>query len=278
MRRQKEPTCFLKITLWGFVLVYSLVVIYPMFWLIAGSLKTNVELFTNIFGFPTEPQWGNYKDAWNLGIQNYYVNSIVVTAISVGIILTISSLAAYGFARFHFPGDKFFFLLLLSGMMIPPHAVLIPLYLLLRNIHLFNTRWALILPYVAFGLPLSTLIFRAYFLSFPHELEDAARIDGCSSLGTLIRVILPLNKGTVSAVGIIQTIFWWNEFLFALVFIEDDKLKTLPVGLLNLQGQYLNNWVGMLAAISIATIPIILAYVILQEQFIRGMSEGALKG
>jgi raffinose/stachyose/melibiose transport system permease protein len=187
-------------------------------------------------------------------------------------------MAAYAFSRLKFPGSNVLFYAFLAFYFIPPHIALIPLFFVLKALHLQNTYFVLIGPYVAFALPFSTLLIRGFMVSIPGELVDAALIDGCSKFGIFHRIMLPLSKPVLAVVTVFQFVSCWNEYLFALVFIHKRNLKTLPVGLMDFVGEFHTDWVAMAAGLTIATIPIIVVYVLFQRQIMQGMTAGALKG
>ena len=201
----------------------------------------------------------------------------MVTAISVAGIVLFSSLSAYAFARLRFRGKVVLFLFIVSGFLIPVQVTLIPLYSMLKELGIIDTYLAMIVPYIAFGIPFSVLLLTEFFRSIPVELEDAARIDGCNELQIYQRIMMPLAKVGLSTIVIFQGVWIWNEFLFALVFIQSQNLMTLPLGLMLFQGVYIRDWTTTLAGISIATIPLALVYIIFQKNFIRGLTAGAVK-
>ena len=244
----------------------------PFYWLFTSSLKTTREVFTAPFVLPEIAQWHNYVTAWQTGVGGFLLNSILVTTFSVVGIIIVSGMAAYAVARLKFPGRIGFYLLLITGYAIPIHTVIVPLYELLRRAGLLNTYVGLIFPYIAFGIPFSVLLLYSFFLEFPDELEDAAVIDGCNTWQTLLWIVAPLSLPGVSAVAIFQGVFIWNEFLLALVFISQKARQTLPIGLATFQGQYASNWPVMLAAITLATLPPLILYIVLQRQFVNSLT------
>lgn len=263
-----RPLQFLAYTL---LTIYSILVALPLVWMVLSSTKTMQELFTSPFALPADPQWSNFVKAWQSGISQYLVNSLIVTSISVIGIVLFSALAAYALARIDFPGRAPIFLLLIAGFAIPVHTVLVPLYRSLNGMQLLNTHPGLILPYVAFGIPFTVLLLYAFFLEFPPEIEDAARIDGSSTLHMVFQIVMPLSMPALVSVTIFQTVFLWNEFSLALIVIRDDALRTIPLGLTKFQGQWSTNWTLMLASLSMATLPVLLLFIVLQRQFIRSL-------
>ncbi|MFB9994820.1 carbohydrate ABC transporter permease [Deinococcus oregonensis] len=251
---------------------YLIVMLMPFVWLVSSALKTTLEMFTHPFALPAAPQWGNFAQAWQTGVAHYLLNSVWVTFISVVMIVLVSGLAAYALARQRFPGRAAIYILLITGYAVPIHTVLVPLYEMLRSANALNAYAGLIGPYVAFGIPFSVLLLYAFFLDFPAELEEAARIDGCNEVQLLAYVVAPLSLPGLSSVAIFQGVFVWNEFLLALIIINDDARKTLPLGLVNLQGQYSTNWPVLLAAVTIATVPVLLLYLVMQRQFVSSLA------
>ncbi|MFT4413728.1 carbohydrate ABC transporter permease [Fredinandcohnia humi] len=258
--------------------LFSLVIIYPLIWLALSGLKSNSDFFLNTWSLPKEWLWGNYKAAWDAGVGEYFFNSVLVTVVSVLLILLIGAMAAYGLSRFQFKGQNLLLILILSGLMLAPQVSLIPLYKLLQFLGLYNTYCALILPYVAFQLPFAIFLMRSYFLAIPRELEESAIIDGCNSWKVFWHIILPMGKPIIASSALLTGMFVWNEFMFALVFIEDSSLRTIPVGLMNLRSQLNTNFGIQLAGLAISALPMIIAYIIFQKQFVRGITAGGVKG
>jgi ABC-type glycerol-3-phosphate transport system permease component len=266
------PSINLKPLLYLGLGAYLILMVLPFVWLLVSSLKTTSEMFSSPFALPAILHWSNFAEAWQTGVAKYLLNSLFVTALSVAAILVVSGLAAYALARSEFPGRTGFYILLITGYAIPIHTVLVPLYEMLRAANALNSFAGLILPYVAFGIPFSVLLLYAFFLDFPKELEEAARLDGCNEWQLLARVVAPLSLPGLSSVAIFQGVFIWNEFLLALILISDDGLKTLPFGLVVFQGSYASNWPLLLASVTMATLPILILYLVLQRQFVNSLA------
>jgi ABC-type glycerol-3-phosphate transport system permease component len=250
----------------------------PVIWVISLSLRSKKTVFTALF-FTRDLHFENYLTTWTtFHVGRLFVNSAIITAASVAVILAISSLAAYSFCRLRYRGSEFFFYTILLGMMIPPAAVVIPLFLIMKNLGLYNTHLALILAYIAFGLPIAVLIFRGFFLSVPGELVEAARIDGSPETRTFLSIIMPLSTPAIATVVIFSFMQNWNEFLLALVLLKDKLLYTLPVGMANLVGQWDSPWQLIAAGVVIASVPIFLVYLMIQDLYVKGLTAGALKG
>ncbi|MEW9052247.1 MAG: carbohydrate ABC transporter permease [Neobacillus sp.] len=258
--------------------LFAVVIIYPILWLGLSGLKSNADFFLNTWSLPEEWLWANYRAAWDAGIGQFFLNSVFITTVSVVIVLLLGSMAAFGLSRFQFKGQNILLVIILSGLMLAPQVSLIPLYKLLQAIGLYNTYWALILPYVAFQLPFSIFLMRSYFLSIPKELEESAIIDGCNIWKVYRHIIVPMGKPIIASCALLTGMNVWNEFMFALVFVEDSALRTIPVGLMNLRSQLNTNFGIQLAGLAISALPMIIAYIVFQKQFVRGLSAGSVKG
>ena len=254
--------------------VLAIVIVYPMVWAVLNGFKSNLEIFGNPWGLPAQLRWDNYVQAWNLGVIRYLLNSIIVTAGSVVFVILFSAMAAYALTRHNIPFAAVVTGFILGGMMLAPAVALIPLFRLLQTIGIFNTYWALIVLYTAFRIPFTVFLIRAYMITLPRELEDAAIVDGASTWQIFWLVVMPLSRPIIVSAALLQALFAWNEFVFALVFINDTDLKTLPVGLLQMQGRVLSDWPVLFAALVMASIPMIIVFLLGQRQFIRGLSEG----
>ena len=261
------------------LLVFAGLSLYPAVWMGLTSLRTNRELFAAPWGLPERLLWGNYVRIFHQSpILRYFLNSLVVSSTSTFLILIVSSMLAYPLARFKFRGRNFLFYLIIAGLALPAHISLIPILVLLKGIHLNDTYLALIGPYVGFGLPFSVLVIRSFFLTIPRDFEDAAKLDGCSAHGIFWKILLPMIKPALAVVVIFNFMTNWNEFLFALTFIQRRQLKTLPVGLMDFAGEFATDWVGVSAGFTIATIPVIVIYCIFQKDLLRAVRFGAIKG
>ncbi|MFA6846437.1 MAG: carbohydrate ABC transporter permease, partial [Sphaerochaetaceae bacterium] len=208
----------------------------------------------------------------------YFLNSLLVTIITIFGVLIVASLCAYGLRRYKFKLSAIILLVCMGGLMMNPQVCLIPIYSLLNTLHIRNTYWALILPYIAFRLSLSVLLIRSYFLGIPREMEESARMDGCSDFTIYQRIFMPISKPIMVTCAILTAYYAWNEFLFAVIFIDSEKYKTIPSGLMTFRDALSTNWGVMLAGMVISAIPLIVMFIVLQKQFIRGMTAGSVKG
>jgi raffinose/stachyose/melibiose transport system permease protein len=262
-----------------FLLFFSFVVLLPFLWIILSSLKTKTQYLREPAAFPHPVSWGNYADAFRaINIPNLFKNSMFISAVSVFGDIIIISLAAYVIARYSFRAGKYLYNYFLIGMMIPLNAAIIPLFINLRSVGLINTYGGVIIPYIAFQIPLGVFLFVNYMKSIPVELEESAIIDGCGELRLFFAIILPLSRPILATFSIISFMSLWNEFLFALIFLTGTKFQTVPLGLATFRGQYESNTTAMLAGAVITMIPTIIVYICLRRQIMKGMTAGAIKG
>lgn len=262
-----------------FLILFSIIQIYPLYWLFTFSLKDNNEIFGgNIAGLPQNWRWENYENAFvGANVMLYLKNSVLVTAATIFITLIIAATAAYAIERMIWPGREACLKFILLGMMVPIHAALLPLFIVLSRLHMLNTYWALIIPYVAFGLPMAVYLFTSFFSSIPREMEEAATIDGCNIYQIFLIVILPLIRPAIATVSIFTFIQAWNELMFAVIFINKEQYKTLTVGVMSMVGAYTTKWGDIGAGLMIATIPTIIIYLLLSEQVQSSLVAGAVK-
>lgn len=261
-----------------FLITLVLIIVLPICWLVLNSLKTNQEMFRDSIALPEVPRFSNWVNAWNKGLYNYFLSSLITSAMSIAGILVLSSLLAYGLTRLNIPGSNILFLITLGGMALSEQVALVPLFKMIQAMGLYNTRLAVVLPYIAFRIPFTMFLLRAYFLGIPKELEEAAILDGASRFQIFTRIIIPISKPVLASAAIVNLNFVWNEFLFANIFLENRKLMTIPLGLMTFQGDLKSDYVTMLAGILIASMPMVIMYLCMQKQFVRGLTSGAVKG
>lgn len=271
---------FSNILVYGVLILWALLCLFPVYWMITFSLKDNAEIFgENVIGLPRHWLWSNYARAMTLGqMGRYFLNSFLVAVISIAITLTASCMATYAMTRLVWKGrdrmNKFFML----GLTIPIHAAIVPLYVVLGKAHLLNSLAALFVPYSAFALAMGILICTGFMGDIPYDLDEAAFLDGCGVWGIFFKVIVPLMVPAVATVGIYTFLQCWNELMFATVFNSSEAYKTLPVGIQGLAGQYLREWGPTGAALAIATLPTLLVYVFLSKKIQDSFIVGAVKG
>ncbi len=260
--------------------IVALIQLFPLYWLFTFSLKSNVEIFgENPMGLPQAFRWENYAFVFENGnIGTYLINSAIITIVSILISTILATMAAFAISRMKWKLSGGALLLFLAGMMIPLHAVLVPLLILLTRTGLTSTYWALILPYTAFALPMAIYIFVGFFNTIPREMEEAACIDGLSIYGIFIKIMLPLIRPAIATVAIFTYLACWNELMFATSFMGGDQNATITVGVMNMVGRYATDWGRVGAGLAIATLPTLLIYVVLSKQIQKSFTVGALKG
>ena len=261
----------LSIAMYGFIAVYSLFVLLPMVWMVFAAFKTKREIFINPLGAPETLSFDSFGRAWDIGLGLFLLNSAMVTFLAVLLIVVASGMAAYVLARSEYAWMRWVYLLVVVCFAVPVHGVLVPLFQMISGAGLLNSRLAIVLPYAAYGIPFTTVLFYAFFLDFPRELEDAARLDNCNRIQTFFRVILPLSGPALASASIFQAVFIWNEFLLALLMLTRQPLKTLPVGIFELTGEFTSDWPAVMAGLSIAIIPIIAIFFVSQKYFVRSL-------
>ncbi len=257
----------------------ALLVLAPMLIMGLSAFKNTREIFQNPFGLPAVWRWENFARVWvEAKFALYFRNSVAVTLASVVVILVLGAMAGYALGRFRFGGNDLLYLYFLSGLMLPIRLGIIPLFILMRNLHLLDTPWSLILTYAASGLPSAVFILTGFFRALPSDLDSAARIDGAGEWLIYRRVMLPLVRPALVIVTVYNVIPIWNDFFFPLVFIHSDRLKTLPLGMTTFFGQYYTDWAALFAGLTLAAVPVVALYVLLSQHFIRGLTAGAVKG
>jgi len=260
-----------------FLTFYLVISVYPLIWMLMYSFKDNSEIFvTNPFGFPKTIRWENYVRAWTeFDVVTFFLNSVFTTVITIIATILLSLMFSYAIARLEWKFSGFAKLYISIGLFVPVQIILLPLVILAKELHFANTRLSLIIPYIAFELPVSSMIFYGFLRSIPNELEEAAALDGANVYRTFFSIILPMVKPAIATVATFIFLFAWNEFTMAYIMISNNKLKTLPVGLLSFQGQFATDWGAMGAALVIYSIPTILVYVFFSEQIEKSLTAGS---
>lgn len=263
----------------GLLLVFSFSCIFPMVWIFYSSFKTQAEFTQSSTALPQALNLKNYISVFTqtkLGM--YMLNSARNTILSVLIIIVFSFLAGYVLSRYRFRGRSLIYNYFIMGMLIPVHALLVPMYVQLRQSGLTNHWYTLLFPYVAFGLPISIMLIESYIASIPKELEEAAAIDGCGFFRCLFQIVFPLAMPILSTVAIIQFFAMWNEFSFSLILVNSDTLRTVPVGLTMFKSAYTVDYPRLMAGIMTTTLPVMILYFVFSKRIIEGMVAGAVKG
>ena len=250
----------------------------PLVWMAMSSFKSNADIFASPFAVPKSIDLGRWVEAWEVGqIGRYALNSLIVTAASVTGILLLGSGAAFALSRYRFRGRAAVLGLFALGLLLPLQSYFIAQSTLFTQLAITDTRMALIIPYTAMGLPLAVYLLKAYLDVLPEELFDAARIDGAGDFQLFRSLALPLLRPGLATVAIFSALASWNEFLLALLYIQDDALKTIPTGLLAFSSRYVTDYALLFSALSIITLPMIVVYVVFNRQIVEGITAGSVK-
>lgn len=268
-----------KVLLYVALIILAISVVLPVGLLFLNSVKSNAEVRINILGWPEKFHFENFVEAWK--IANYTVafkNSLIVTGSTILIVCLIAGLAAYALSRLRVPGADAVLVYFLSVMALPAFLYIVPLFFLWKELALLDSLLGIIIIYSALFLPFSVFLLRAFMLSLPTQLEDAARIDGCSEMAVFTRIILPLSKPAFLAVAVIVGMWAWNEFLFAITFLHDPSIKTAPIKYYAFVGRFHSNLSYINATAFLLILPIMTLYIFLQKHMMQGMTSGAFKG
>ena len=268
-----------KAALYAAVLAASLVFLYPLIYTLLTSFKTNHEIFTNYFGLPRAFRFENYMNAWAKGgIGKYFFNTLFVCGVYVVLGILFSTMAAFVVARLKSAWLNVVFYFIIAGMMIPIHAILIPLAQIAVELDASDRFSYLIAIYIAGGIPYMIFVITGFMRSLPAELEEAAVIDGAGLWTLYSRVVLPLAKPAVSTMAILGFLSSWNDLILAMLFLKKEAVRTLSVGLMSFSGFYTADYAAISAAVIIVNIPTIVIYLLLQEYVEKGLTSGAVKG
>jgi ABC-type glycerol-3-phosphate transport system permease component len=274
-RRIPTPAALIKQAL---MLSMAVAAVYPVYYMIATSLKTRGAWTADQFGLPLAPTLENYLAVLKDGrIPTWFLNSVVVTAASVVVATVVSTLAAYAIARLRFPGRTFLLRLMVALMVIPPAVLILPLFLGLQPLGLTNTYQGVVLIYAGMLVPISVYMLASFFRTLPPEIFEAARIDGASTMRILRSIVLPLSGPGFVTLVVVNALWVWNELLIALVFLQDDQKRTLMAGLTLFKGHYSVNEPLVMAGTFIAALPMLLLFLLGQRFFVRGLVAGAVK-
>ncbi len=269
-----------KVILYTVLAAIALVQLFPLYWLFTFSLKDNLQIFgSNPLGLPTTYHFENFADVLEKGkVATFLLNSFLVTVSTIFISTILSTMAAYAIARMKWKWSNSTLLFFLMGMMIPLHATLVPLFIFLKRTRLYDTPFALILPYVAFAIPMAIYIFVGFFKTIPREMEEAACLDGMSIYGIFVKIMVPLIRPAIATVAIFTYLSCWNELMFAISFISKPQWKTLTVGIMGMVGMYATNWGALGAGLVVATVPTLIIYLMMSGEIQKSFTTGALKG
>nr|WP_209969553.1 carbohydrate ABC transporter permease [Paenibacillus eucommiae] len=269
-----------KPAVWTVFILLFFTQVYPLLWLLLYSFKTKKEILSGrFFSLPAEFQWSNYAQAYESGhYLRYLFNSLFVASITVFVTLLLSSMVSYAITRFGWRWGKLVMLVFMTGIMIPLQSTLLPLVVLFKKMGILNTHLSLILPYIAFAIPIAIFILSGFFNTVPRELEESAAIDGASVYRTFFSIMLPIIVPPLTTVTILTFIDVWNEYIMASTFISSISLKTLPFGIYSFFSQYSTNYGVIGAYLILGMLPVMLVYFALSEKITKGMVAGAIKG
>ncbi|HBF32252.1 carbohydrate ABC transporter permease [Rhizobium sp.] len=256
----------------------SAIMLIPIAVMVFSAFKTNAQIFQTPFALPDVTNITNIvRILSGTNFPLYLLNSVIVATTSIALILTLGTMAAYAIARYEFRGANLVLLFFLAGLTLPLKLAVIPLFILMRDLGLLDTRFSLIFIYVATGLPTTVFIMTGFIRTLPSELEDAARMDGASEARIMWAIMLPLVRPAMVIAAIQNVVPIWNDFFFPLIFIQNDSLKTLPQGLTTFMGEYGTDWGILFSGLTLSALPVIILYIVLSRQFINGMTAGAVK-
>jgi len=259
--------------------VWSGIVLFPIWTLLVDSLKTQKEIFKDPFGLPPQPTLVGYQAVLNTGqFGLYFFNTLYVTVISLFCILFFGSMAAYALAKWKSRVADGLYVFFIAGLMIPIRLASLDLLRLMIALHLQDSLWSLIPVYIAMGMPIATFVLTTFVRSLPHEMFDAAKVDGASEWKIYSRIILPLLRPALATVAIFMMIKIWNDFWFPLIFIRAEQSRTVSLGVSLLFGQYHTDWNRALSVLALSALPFLILYIILSREFIQGLTAGAVKG
>ena len=268
-----------QLALYAALTAALLMAVLPFIWVIVGAFKSNAEIFQSPFALPRTWRYDNFVRAWVEGqFGTYFFNSLGIAIPTTLLILACGSLAGFAFARLKFWGSTVIFYVFLASLAISTNSIMIPLFHMIYNAGLVDSYWGVAFPTVASHMPMASFLMRSFFRSLPNELEDAARIDGCNNFGVYWYIMLPLSRGALLGLAIFSFMDSWNAFLVPLLVLRDATMRTIPLGLIVFQGQYLSEYSILFAGVVISFIPTLLVYFALQRHFEKGIMIGSVKG
>lgn len=277
--KEKKQARTVSTLIYIFLILLAIIYIVPLLWVLITSLKDDSTLMLSPWAMPASIEWGNYEFAWTKGhLGTAMLNSLIVCTTTLVVSMLFGAMAAFAIAKLRWKLSKLTMYYFLIGMMIPIHTILIPLFVQFSGWKMSNTLIGIIIPYITFSLPITIYIMVGFFEGIPNELFEAACIDGCSVYKMFSTVAIPLAKTGFMVTGLMSFVSNWNELLLAMVFISNEAKKTLPVSLTKFVGPYHTNYCQMFAAIMIAIVPTIIAYVAFANQIVEGLTAGAVKG
>ena len=274
----KKSNISMKVIAYTFLIIMAIIFVIPMLFTIISSLKTKLDIFSDPFALPKNPQWSNYVIAWkDANMSAYFINSVIQSGSTVILTSLISTMAAYALARFDFKLNKVLVLVFMLGMMVPMHTILVPVSYIIGLFNLKNNIFALVLVYVAFNLPFSIMVMITFMKGVNRSLEEAAIIDGANYFQIYSKIMIPLTLPAISTISIFNFMGAWNNILFPLLFINDKRLRPISLGLLNFNGERGSEYGLMMAGIVITVAVPLAIYLLFQEKVESGLAAGAVK-
>jgi len=262
----------------GFLLLYTLIVLLPMFIVISNTMRSTREIYRTPVAIPASINFESYVTAWNeANFSQYFLNSLVITVSSVTVATAFAAMAGYILGRYNFRGSRFLSSFFVAGLTLPFRLAIVPLFLLLNSLGLIDSRIGLILVYAATGIPFSVFILAAFFRQLPYELTEAARIDGANEFTIFSRIMLPLVRPALATVTIFQFVPLWNDFFFPLVLLRSTDKWTLSVGMTRFFGEFQTDWSVLFAGMVITTLPLIILFLSATDQIVSGLTAGVRK-
>lgn len=280
MKAHKSKKLFSKILFTAALVVFLLFILFPIYWCLVTSFKPSAEITSkNVTYWPAAFTFQNYVEAWTRsGFSTYFKNSLFIAVFGVIFIVILSVLTGYALDRFQFRGKNVFMLILLCTQFIPGAMLITPIFIIFKNLNMLNSLFALVLINATFHFPFNSVLMRGFVSGIDYTIEEAAQIDGCSRLGAIWHVVLPVLKPGIATIGAYGFISCWNEFLFSFMFISKQSKLTLPVGLKNLVGEFSINYGQLAAGAVIAVVPTLILFSYVQKNLVGGLSSGAVKG
>lgn len=278
-KKNKQKSIICWVIAFALAIFYLIVSVMPFVFMVLNSFKEKFEMLTKgVFNLPDSLNLTNYTEVLTGGFSKYFINSVVVLAISLILLLFISACASYPLARFKFKMAGPIYAAIVACMSIPVHITLIPVFKMSRATGLYDSIWALIGPYIAFAVPISVFILTSFMKEIPREIEESAEIDGCGKIQMFFSIILPLAKPGLATLAIYNGVNMWNEFSFAYTLTQSSENRTLPLAIWEFQGQYSMNTPMIMAVLTLTLLPMIVMFIIFQDKLVKGMTAGAVKG
>lgn len=269
----------LKIFVYVMVSVFTILALYPLYWLFISSLKTNTEFQLNLTGWPQNPTLNNYPTAWRLAqFDTLFLNSLFFTIISTLLVILFSLMAGFAFAKIRSKATTFLHGSFIIGILLTLQSIMVPLFLMAVTTNLYNTRTGVLIPYVGMGMPIGIYLCTEYIKSIPNSVVESARIDGASYFKIFSAIIAPMAKPVAVTLAILNVSGVWNEFMLINILVSRDALRTLPVGILKFSGPLASDHGRQFAALTIGLVPMVIFYLVFRKQITKGVSAGAVKG